>query len=601
MTQNNQPANPYADKRFIGYVTMVSPLLTKVHFPSSTLLKNFFHADEGLHALVGRYVVIEGAGNGFLGKITEISLPEKERLDLTESKFDKEAFHPTGKIEILLCFDNYILKSKKGLNQLPPVSAKVFLCSNDFLASLLADFGKQKDVDKHTIQLATLPGDNEHNVEVSSQAIFGRHCAVVGTTGGGKSWTVAKLIEEVISNNAKAILIDATGEYLPFGKSEKVTYLNFNSASKVDGIYFDYQNLRESDIHALFRPTGQAQIPKLQEAMRSLRLVKILQEKTFKTENDQLVENVQNGFWSSTDQGITLIKKAGQPRRNIITAFKENISVYDLNCNFDIMALPFQIFNECVRDFTNGTGTNENNYGASDQNAQGFCQSLISRILVTINSQSFKTVFGFVEEVKPNNEFSAKVEEFLSSSSTKNVLIISVADVPTEHKLREILVNAIGRFLLEKSLKKEFRGLGRQSLLLFLDEAHLFLNNRIKDEYSIEVELDAFERIAKECRKFGLFLVLSTQMPRDIPRGVLSQMGTFIVHRLINQHDREAIEYACSEANKSALSFLPILSAGEAMLTGVDFPMPIILKIKAPNIKPDSETPNVFPLQIQPQ
>jgi len=167
MTHHDQP-NPYADKRFIGYVTMVSPLLTKVHFPSSTLLKNFFHADEGLHALVARYIVIEGSNNGFLGKITEIALPEKERLDLTESKFDKEAFHPTGKIEILLCFDNYRLKAKKGLDQLPPVSAKVFLCSNDFLGLLLADFGKQKVVDQHTIPLATLTGDNDHDINVSS-------------------------------------------------------------------------------------------------------------------------------------------------------------------------------------------------------------------------------------------------------------------------------------------------------------------------------------------------------------------------------------------------------------------------------------------------
>lgn len=83
-------------------------------------------------------------------------------------------------------------------------------------------------------------------------------------------------------------------------------------------------------------------------------------------------------------------------------------------------------------------------------------------------------------------------------------------------------------------------------------------------------------------------------MPRDIPKGILSQMGTFIVHRLINQQDREAIEYACSEANRSALSFLPILSSGEAMLTGVDFPMPIVLKIRKPDIEPDSDTPPVF-------
>ena len=173
-------------------------------------------------------------------------------------------------------------------------------------------------------------------------------------------------------------------------------------------------------------------------------------------------------------------------------------------------------------------------------------------------------------------------------------MILSVADVSTENKLKEILVNSIGRYLLEKALAENFKAATKKSLLLFLDEAHLFLNKKIKDEYSIEVELDAFDRIAKECRKYGLFLVISTQMPRDIPRGVLSQMGTFIVHRLINQQDREAIEFACSDANKSALSFLPILSSGEAMLTGVDFPMPMILKITEPNVKPDSNTPNVF-------
>src|SRR5579872_3173786 len=107
--------NPYSDSRFIGYVTLVSPTVIKVHFPSSLLLKKFYRADEGLHALTGKYIIIEGSGSGFLGKIIEIGLPEKERLELTESKYEKEAFHPTGKSELLLCFDNYELKAKKGL------------------------------------------------------------------------------------------------------------------------------------------------------------------------------------------------------------------------------------------------------------------------------------------------------------------------------------------------------------------------------------------------------------------------------------------------------------------------------------------------------
>lgn len=484
-----QNFNPYSDSRFVGYVTLVAPGATNVHFPSSLLLKRFYNADEGFHALTGEYIIIEGSGIGFLGKITEISLPEKERLALTETKFEKEAFHPFGKVEILLCFNNYELKAQKGLEQLPPVGSKVYLCSNEFLGSLLTDFGKKKGQNEKLIPLAHLPKDESHLINVSAQALFGRHCAIVGTTGGGKSWTVAKLIQEVIEHQGKAVLIDATGEYSTFKSKKEVSYLRFNSDIKEEGIHFDYRNLRETDIYALFRPTGQAQIPKLQEAMKSLRLVEIITSKLLKTHNDIHIQKPENGFWDIKEsQNLTLLKKVSQPRNSITKAYKENISVFDLSCNFDIMALPFQIIYECVRDFGDS-----GNYGTADQTAQGFCQSLISRILVTLNSQSFKNVFGFTDDSKSDNDFVTKVNEFLDPASDQSVLIISVADIPTEHKLREILVNAIGRFLLEKALDKGFKTTDsvqpKKSLLVFLDEAHLFLNKKIKDEYSIEVDL----------------------------------------------------------------------------------------------------------------
>lgn len=574
--------NPYSESRFIGFVTMVSPLQTRVHFPSSVLLKKFFNADKGYHAITGKYIIIEGTGCGFLGKITEIALPEKERLELTEAKFEKEVFHPTGKVEILLCFDNYKLKAKKGINQLPPVSAKVYLCSDAFLGSLLTEFGVKEGIKPITIPLASLPDNENHKIDVSSQALFGRHCAVVGTTGGGKSWTVAKLIEQVVNQNGKAILIDATGEYETL-KSKEIEYLKFNELSK-SGIYFNYKKLREIDLSALFRPSQQSQLPKLQEAIKSLRLVNIINSKTLETIDVTDTTLKTETFKTSEEHNYTTLKKRGvNLDLKFIASCKNNTEVYSNSCDFDIRALGAQIISECVTET-----------GGEDRTAKNNCQSLISRILLTTNDNSFLKVFDFKNEnnsICPN-EFEQVVTKFLNGD--KNVLILSVSEVSTENKLKEILVNSIGRFLLEKALSNTFKASNKKSLLLFLDEAHLFLNKRIKDEYSIEVELDAFDRIAKECRKFGLFLVISTQMPRDIPRGVLSQMGTFIVHRLINQQDREAIEFACSDANKSALSFLPILSSGEAMLTGVDFPMPMILKITEPKVKPDSNTPSVF-------
>ena len=145
-------------------------------------------------------------------------------------------------------------------------------------------------------------------------------------------------------------------------------------------------------------------------------------------------------------------------------------------------------------------------------------------------------------------------------------------------------------YLLQKARSKDFV---KNPVVLFLDEAHQFLNKGVKDEFFEIHSLDAFDLIAKEARKYGLFLCLSTQMPRDIPVGTLSQMGTFIVHRLINDLDKKAVENAASSANRNVLSFLPILGEGEALLVGVDFPMPLLLKIDEPKKRPDSETPKL--------
>lgn len=98
------------------------------------------------------------------------------------------------------------------------------------------------------------------------------------------------------------------------------------------------------------------------------------------------------------------------------------------------------------------------------------------------------------------------------------------------------MVNAIGKYLLNNAREGKFKN---DPVVIFIDEAHQFLNKSIKDEYFDAKPLDSFELISKEARKYGLFLCIATQMPRDIPLGTLSQMGTFIVHRLINDQDKK--------------------------------------------------------------
>ncbi len=126
---------------------------------------------------------------------------------------------------------------------------------------------------------------------------------------------------------------------------------------------------------------------------------------------------------------------------------------------------------------------------------------------------------------------------------------------------------------------------------MFIDEAHNFLGKHIGGE-DIIAKLDAFELIAKEGRKYGLNICLATQRPRDITEGVLSQMGTMIVHRLTNEKDREVVERACGELDRDASAFLPNLKPGEAVIIGCDLPIPLTIQIDEPNDPPKSSGPD---------
>jgi hypothetical protein len=95
-------------------------------------------------------------------------------------------------------------------------------------------------------------------------------------------------------------------------------------------------------------------------------------------------------------------------------------------------------------------------------------------------------------------------------------------------------------------------------------------------------------QVPKEGRKYFLNCVLATQRPRDIPEYVLSQMGMFIVHRLINDRDRNVVEKACGNLDSAAASFLPTLGQGEAIVVGGDSPMPLPVLIRTPGLRPQS-------------
>jgi energy-coupling factor transporter ATP-binding protein EcfA2 len=561
---------PFNTDHFIGYVSRVAPQYIEIHFPSSGLLKSYNYGGESFNGgLVGEFVIVEDERHGFLGKINEVYILEKERSELSETTFKNDDFQPVGKVELFLSFDHFEpFDVKKGLSVFPQVGSKVYVSSPSFVKNYVEKFGVRKgDENFPTVALGGLLSNPETKVNVSQQALFGRHCAVVGTTGGGKSWTLSRLIGEVKKNNTKAIIIDATGEYEKY--SEEVTNIKLGA----DGKYFHYKKLTTDDLFYLLKPSERTQSPKLLDAVRSLKMVRLSNGKSIRDKKGKEIP-IEDG----------VLKKENKPIRPYHEFYFKNVAEIESNdLNFDIKKLASQVTAECIFQ----TGRTDNSvFGGRADNDVSNCVPLISRINEIIYRSEFNNVFGFQDD-SGDSCITKELDEFFANKDGE-IIRIDFSNVKFEFQSREILANAIANYFLIYARNTGFR---EKPVVLFVDEAHQFLNKSIKDEYFLSRPLEAFDLIAKECRKYGLFLCLSTQIPRDIPTGTLSQMGTFIAHRLINHFDKEAIANACSSANRNSLNFLPILGEGEALMMGVDFPMPLLIKVDKPEIKPESDTP----------
>lgn len=556
---------------YMGNVSSVSPQSVRVNLcdagtPSgSHLLGARYGRGE-----VGEFVIVEGQVNHLLGRVSEIKLPEPDRKTMSGPFSRQHCLDAIGSIQLLGSIAMDDLRVTPGVEAYPRLGDRVYAAHHKFVSIIPFLMEKIKS-DSEGVHLCVGSIDNSSNTSVylKPEKIFGRHCAVLGATGGGKSWTTARLIEECLKHNSKVILIDATGEYRGFSGQHVINcHLGTPVELSADSLECSLPptSFVESDFIALFEPAGKVQGPKLRAAMRSLRLA------------DLRPDLAPNGY----------IPKIARQKASVVEAEQDrDISIHldDPRSAFDVGHLVAQIEQECVHSeaFLRGgqKGEKDPTQWGLESGEFSNCLSLISRINGVLTSPAFQCVFA-----SKGLSLTRSIDEFMQGEW--RLLRICLSGVAHEYKAREVIANAIGRHLLNTARSGAYKS---SPLLTFVDEAHSFLGRNIGSEDSV-AKLDAFELIAKEGRKFGLNICLSTQRPRDITEGVLSQMGTMIVHRLTNDRDREVVERACGEIDRAASAFLPNLKQGEAAIIGADFPIPLTVQFKAPTTAPFSDGAN---------
>lgn len=555
MSENeNNTIDLFAEKRFIGTISHVGRSSVKVLFSD---------VQTSTSGQIGDYIVVACDELAIFGQLTDMKVSEEAAAALAEEGDSVGALRAVGVVHLLTTVQLETSKIIPGVARHPRIGSPVYI-AHPTLVKMVAETRRSKAGEDSPVALSVASLIDVDNTPISftPEMLFGRHCTILGTTGSGKSWSIARLVEETARHRCKVVLFDATGEFHRLSDGVRHLYLGNDPEPREDSteVVLPYYHLTERDMFAIFKPKGQSQAPKLRAAIKSLKLAMLA-------------------------PGLALdgtVPKVHKEKAQFEAQYKKFYSkVESPEAHFDVRKLARQIENECVNP--NRSALEPNFWGDYNGTDLAFCTPLITRIHDILQSTELSCIFNFEEKPSLIHE----LEKFLDSD-TDRVLRVNLKYLSFAHNAREIVANACGRHVLQLGRNGKFQD---RPLLVIVDEAHHFLNREAEatdDGFS----LDSFGMIAKEGRKYSLNICLATQRPRDIPESVLSQMGTMLVHRLINDRDRSVVERASSEIDRSSLGTLPTLAPGEAVLMGIDFPVPLSVRINAPKCQPDSKGPD---------
>ncbi len=524
----------------------------------SVLVEN----DEDLRkARVGQLVAIElsGASETWLIAIIEKVIRFVGQQDLQDDKAENETTEELSqemvvnnvRLALVGSFNWDATKEKsvftRSLSQVPGITDKCFVLLGKQLETFMAVLSESGE-GKHSLELGTYVIDESAKAYLDGNKFFQRHAALLGSTGSGKSWTVASILEQAAKlPTSNLIVFDLHGEYreLSYARHLRIPGPDELGTSSDELLYLPYWLLNAEEMQAMFIDRSEFsahnQVMAFQDAV-------ILQKKATLQKLDK--QDVLNAFTLDSPLPFSL--------ENVIKTLKDR--------NEEMI--------QGVRGLKQG---------------QFFGQ--FSRLLTRLNSKLSDKRYGFLFNA-PESEhdytamahIAAKLMDY--SMESAQIKVIDFSEVPTD--ILPVIVGLVARIIYQVQFWTDHDK--RRPLALICDEAHLYLP---KKEGKNPVELraiESFEKIAKEGRKYGVALVIVSQRPSDVSTTILSQCNNVIALRLSNGADRSTVSKLMPESLESLLEVLPIMDIGEALVVGDAVLLPSRIKINKPDEKPLSAT-----------
>lgn len=486
--------------------------------------------------------------------------------------------------------ENYILRLEvkgyfsdnrfiQGLRVLPIVSANVELMDSDDYKRMFASPTEE------TISLGNDLYDDSKDINVELNKLIPSHIGVFGNTGSGKSNTLAKILSsyyEVIklkkTSAGKFLIIDLNNEY---GKSaicdecdKKIYKLSTGKNESVNKIPLDVNDLSEDDFVVLMNASQKTQAPVVKIAYKNMQDIDSKKDekyylnyvKSILNNNkrqlfqsmrfylSEYIKNIDNFKYNSTLNKFYYQSDAGvvtYPEESGYSNYLDGITITIPDDRLDRFL--FELYFAVAHEFENGVGLD-------------FMMPLISRARKLI--LDFRKIFDFGKE-------------FTTIFDDKNVCVVQLGSVNRD--MKEIVPSIIANNIFNKlqESKEENGGVEIvQTINIVVDEAHNILYDNNKEIAAHESVLGVFEKVIKEGRKFGLFLMIASQRPSDISQTIISQLHNYFIHKLVNPSDISMIRKAVAYMDEHALNFITILAPGECIVSGTAFQMPAFMYVK---------------------
>ena len=485
---------------------------------------------------INYYVLIDSNNGLFFGEIFQSKLSNSDSVHEMLTSGLQEKIFPEIRVDIL----GYIPLGEKyfklnGTNTVG-ITDKVYIANEKVVELFIKSIEVNPDSENQLSTFANLVFSSQnYPIKLQPKTLFNRHLMTVGTTNSGKSTSALSILDKLINDGIRTLIIDPTGEYSDsFTDDEVDKYILGQTA------FLPLSQMSINQWSILFETNDGTQPAVLAEAIRSLRF-------QYKNDNDGIYH------------------KAGKSVRIVET---ELSSLTDDDKNFDINFLSAQIAAET---------TKQNKMGEFEADLFNFNvnQYLIQKVNYKLNNTSLVNFFT------SDGKSLIDIINLFSAGETKKSLYIDVSQIGTTDGIGGMIIDLISNHLVNLSLTSI------KPFVMFIDEVHSYTKGINTEGFTFYTGLNS---IAREGRKKGIFLFLTTQNPNDVDKILLGQVGTLLVHRLTSPAEISAIQNHLME---NQINQIKKLNTGEAVLTSINLLKDLYITVEKCNRPHYNDTPSL--------